>query len=239
MNQALRRQQEALFKNEKLADLGRLAAGVAHELRNPLTVVAARLQLLDMENGRGPVPPENLKRTIGSLGEAAERMRRIMEGLSSYSKPQRPEPTLLNVWELLTTAAQLVAYKARSGNVTVTVQVGLDTLPQVRGDRSQMMQILVNLANNAIEAMASTGGTLVLRVAVRDGVVVEVVDNGPGIPEDRFARIWEAFYTTKDEGTGLGLSIVKALVDEQPGAKIEVESRVGIGTTFRITMPAA
>jgi len=121
----------------------------------------------------------------------------------------------------------------------VTVQVGLDTLPQVRGDRSQMMQILVNLANNAIEAMASTGGTLVLRVAVRDGVVVEVVDNGPGIPEDRFARIWEAFYTTKDEGTGLGLSIVKALVDEQPGAKIEVESRVGIGTTFRITMPAA
>jgi len=207
-----------------------------------LTVIAARLQLLDMENGRGPVPPEHLKRALGNLGEAAERMRRIMEGLSSYSKPQRPEPTLLNVRELLSAVAELVAYKARNGNVTLTLEAQ-EGLPPVCGDRSQMMQILVNLANNAIEAMASAGGALVLGAGLEAGgdkvVVVEIADTGPGIPEDRFAHIWEAFYTTKEEGTGLGLSIVRALVDAQPGAKIEVESRVGVGTTFRLTLPAS
>jgi signal transduction histidine kinase len=104
------------------------------------------------------------------------------------------------------------------------------------------MQVFVNLAMNAIQAMADTGGGRVTLKAyegggIGDTLVAEVTDTGPGIPADALAKIWEPFYTTKAEGTGIGLSIVRSLVEQQPGAAIAVESRPGVGTTFRLTMP--
>jgi len=244
MAESLERQRDALVRSEKMAALGRLAAGVAHELRNPLAVVDGRIQLLKSQVAQGQLPAsDKLSVHVTSLAEAAARMRRIMEGLSTYSKPHKPAPALLNMGELLSATRELVAGQAKKSEVTMSVDVQ-DNLPPVRGDRSQLTQVLVNLAANAIEAMGEEGGQLTLR-AREEGegagrrVRVEVADTGPGIPPEVLPRIWEPFYTTKAEGTGLGLSIVRGLVADQLQATIDVESRPGHGTTFILTAPAA
>jgi signal transduction histidine kinase len=240
-------ERDRLATQERLAALGRLAAGVAHELKNPLSVITGRVALLRGQVETGAVPAsERLVRHLTSLEEAEARMRRIMQGLSTYAKPPKPAPQLLRPADLLGATRELVGYQARKGGVTVGVDIAPD-LPPVLGDRSQLMQVLLNLATNAIEAMEETGGQLVLRARVDDdprenatrSVMVEVTDTGPGIPSDELETIWEPFYTTKPEGTGLGLSIVRSLVAEQPGAGIAVHSEPGQGTTFRLTMPAA
>jgi signal transduction histidine kinase len=243
MAEAIRDHQAARVRSEKLAAIGRLAAGVAHELRNPLTVIDGRLQLLEREVARDAPDPEKLGRHLTALAEASQRMRRIMDGLSSYSKPAKAEPVPLDVRGLLAAARELVGYAARNQGVTVEVDAP-DDLPPILGERSEMMQILVNLAMNAIEAMEG-GGRLRLRARLdpatpggRPIVVLEVEDTGPGIPPEKLATIWEPFYTTKAEGTGLGLSIVRGLVDKQPGATISVRSLPGAGTTFTLRMPA-
>src|SRR3989442_798613 len=183
-----------------------------------------------------------LARSLAQFEEAAERMRRIMEGLSTYSKPAKPDPTPLDLGELLRATSEVLAYEARKHEVSISVQVP-PMLPKVVGDRSALMQVFVNLVTNAVQAMVDTGGGQVtLKAYESDGsgspIVVEVTDTGPGIAPDALAQIWAPFYTTKAEGTGIGLSIVRSLVEQQPGTAITVESRLGVGTTFRLTMPA-
>jgi signal transduction histidine kinase len=167
-------------------------------------------------------------------------MKRIMAGLSNYARPVKGEPMLLDVENVIRSAAELIGYAARNAGVTIEVDIAAGT-PEIRVERSQVTQVLVNLAMNAIEAMAETdGGTLSLRAHAKDGTVtIEVADTGPGIPADRLDTIWQPFYTTKREGTGLGLSIVRGLVEEQEGGQIAVASEPGQGTTFRVTLPAA
>jgi len=237
----VRERTQRLIQAEKMAALGRLAASVAHELRNPLTVIDGRVQLLKMPLAQGQLPAADLlSRYAASLEEAAGRMRSIMEGLSTYSKPRKHEPTPLNMGELLFATQELVAGQAKKSQVTISVDVP-DTLPRIRGDRSQLTQVLVNLATNAIEAMGDTGGQLTLKARAQgegteQRVRVEVSDTGPGIPREVLPKIWEAFYTSKPEGTGLGLSIVRGLIEEQPGASIDVESTPGQGTTFILAL---
>jgi signal transduction histidine kinase len=236
---------EKMHQSEKMAALGRLAAGVAHELRNPLTVIDGRLRLLRMQLERGEgIDSRRLADLLPRFEDASERMKAIIAGMSDYSKPVKAAPTRLDVGELLAGTRELVAYQARKTEVTVNLDVPADR-PSILGDRSEMTQILLNLATNAIEAMAGRGGTLTLRARTQPGqdgaawVVIEVADTGPGISAESLEKIWQAFYTTKAEGTGLGLSIVRGLVEKQPGAEITVESALGVGTTFRVAMPAA
>ena|SRR5256712_1592390 len=229
-----------LVRSEKMAALGRLAAGVAHELRNPLSVIAGRIEILRRQMAPGQAPTfDALTRSLAQFEEAAERMRRIMEGLSTYSKP---DPTPLDLGELLTATSEVLAYEARKHQIAISVHVP-PILPKVVGDPSALMQVFVNLVTNAVQAMVDTGGGQVtLKAYETEGsgapIVAEVTDTGPGIPPDALALIWAPFYTTKAEGTGIGLSIVRSLVEQQPGATITVESRLGVGTTFRLTMPA-
>src|SRR5437667_7046543 len=232
-----------LVRSEKMAALGRLAAGVAHELRNPLTVIAGRIEILKLQMAPGQAPTfDLLTRTLAQFEEAAARMRRIMEGLSTYSKPAKPDPTPLDLGELLRATSEVLAYEARKHEISIVVQVP-PRLQRVVGDRSALMQVFVNLSMNAVQAMVDTGGgQLTLKACETDvsaaSIVAEVTGTGPGIPPDALAQIWAPFYTTKAEGTGIGLSIVRSLVEQQPGATITVESRQGAGTTFRLTMPA-
>src|SRR6267378_2030378 len=231
-----------LVRSERMAALGRLAAGVAHELRNPLSVIAGRIEILKLQMAPGQAPTfDVLARSLAQFEEAAERMRRIMEGLSTYSKPAKPDPTPLDLGELLRATSEVLAYEARKHEVRIVVQVP-PGLPRVVGDRSALMQVFVNLATNAVQAMVDTsGGRLTLKAYETDGrgapIVAEVTDTGPGIPPHALAQIWAPFYTTKAEGTGIGLSIVRSLVEQQSGAAITVDSRLGVGTTFRLTMP--
>ncbi|HSE92338.1 MAG TPA: ATP-binding protein [Methylomirabilota bacterium] len=241
--QQLVRQREALHRNEKLADLGRLAAGVAHELRNPLAVIDTRVQLLERLLARGGEGTESLAHHVGYLEEAAARMKRIVEGLSSYARPSRVEPAVLDVREVLVATRELLRAEARGQGTEIVLEVPERRVP-VLGDRSRLMQILINLGTNALEAMSEHPGRLVLRACLEsaddaDRVVVEVSDTGPGIPPDRLESIWEPFFTTKAEGTGLGLSIVRSLIAEQPGAVLTMQSALDRGTTFRLSLLAA
>lgn len=232
--------------------LGELTAVVAHELKSPLSVITARTKVLRILADR-QVPGAYLSTQLATLEDAATRMIRVVRAMSTYSTPSRPVFARLNVNELLSDTQELVAQQAHDRRVIIELNAP-ESLPPVLADRSRLMQVLLHLVTNAIEAMAGTGGRLTLKAFARDGsngmgghqpavtcrsVRVEISDTGPGIPPEDLSKIWEAFYTTKPEGTGLGLSIVRSLVAEQPGAAIEVESRHGLGTTFILSMPVA
>ncbi|MBI1734983.1 MAG: GAF domain-containing protein [Candidatus Rokubacteria bacterium] len=228
---------EERMAQERLSALGRIAAGVAHELRNPLAVIGGRIELLTRAMREAP-GADHLARHLAPIQEATERMNGIVKGLSTYSKPVRAAPVPLDVVELLSAVHALVMYEAKRSGVRMSVNAPAPLV--VVGDRSEMMQVLLNLATNAIEAMAPGGGELLLRARREEHVIrVDVADTGPGIPPDRLDRIWEPFYTTKPEGTGLGLSLVRGIVEKWPDATIDVASRPGEGTAFTIMLPAA
>jgi signal transduction histidine kinase len=237
-------ERERLVAQDRLAALGRLAAGTAHELRNPLTVIMNRTCLLKEEMLDGQMPaPDDLKSHVASLMDATDRMTGIVEGLLTYARPSKPEPTLLDVVDLLAATWQLVEHETKKHYVDVIIDVA-PGVPRIMGDRSQLMQVLLNLATNAVEAMSDGEGRLTLRVraGTAEGgtlVLVDVIDTGPGISSAILPRIWEPFFTTKSEGTGLGLSIVRGLVAEQPGASIAVVTEADRGTTFTLTFPGA
>lgn len=240
-SEAVRQEREARTTAERLAVLGRLAAGIAHELRNPLSVIVGRLQLLQNQLAAADtVAVDRLARHVPALEEAAERMRRIVDSMSAYARPQPPATADLGIGDMLRHVVDLVAYEARSNGIHLATDCP-DDVPQVQADRTQMIQILLNLVTNAIETIteARREGTVTLGARAQAGqVVIEVADDGLGIPADKLDDIWDPFYTTKADGTGLGLSIVRSLVAEQPGATLTVESVEGQGTTFRLTMPA-
>lgn len=229
----------ALIQEERMAALGRMAAGVAHELRNPLTMLLTRSELLRLKAQANPsLPSEEVARSATALGDIARRMQRIVESLSLYSKPPRAEREPLDAAPLLTAVLEMVQFSARTATVTLRMDASAAAGVRLSGDRSYLLQVLLNLTSNAIEAVPP-GGLVTLSARPGDArdVVLEVADNGPGIPPTVQARIWEPFFTTKPEGTGLGLAIVRSLVREM-GGTIHVDSRGGRGTAFRVTLPA-
>lgn len=243
---ALAAERQRLADQERMAALGRLAAGVAHELNNPLTAIANYVGLVEGEAAEiDRSLASRLLRHTKALDEAVERMRRIVSGLGTYSKPPRTEPQRLNIGELLEATRELVGFSAKTSGVKIVVEAS-PALPVVLGDRSAMMQVLLNLANNGIEAMTG-GGQLTLKAWAEPNrldptsavVKIMVSDTGAGIAPEHLPRIWDAFYTSKAEGTGLGLSIVRGIVTDTPGASIDVESEPGRGTAFTLMLPAA
>ncbi|MBI3637818.1 MAG: HAMP domain-containing histidine kinase [Candidatus Rokubacteria bacterium] len=227
----------ALIQEERLAALGRMAAGVTHELRNPLTVLLARTKLLRMRAETGfSLPAREIIHSVEALDEAAERMKRIVESLSLYSKPPKPERQPLDVAPLLMAIPEILDFSARKGRVTLRVDLPGPGDLRLLGDRSYLLQVLVNLVTNAIEAMGRGGIVTLSAHGTESEVIVEVADTGPGIPHDLQSRIWEPFFTTKAEGTGLGLAIVRSLVSEMNGT-IQLDSTPGMGTRFRLCLP--
>lgn len=234
------REHAALIQEERLGALGQMAAGVIHELKNPLTVFLGRTRLLRLATEQRPfLTAEEVGRAAAGLDEAAERMKRIVEGLSLYSKPPKADAQTLDVAPLLTAISGMLEFAARKGGVTLRVEAPAPGRLNLLGDRSHLLQVLLNLATNAIEAV-NPGGVVTLNARPGEGsaVVLEVTDDGPGIPPEALARIWEPFFTTKAEGTGLGLAIVRSLVKEL-GGTIQVERREERGTLFRMTFPKA
>jgi signal transduction histidine kinase len=240
LQRQLRDSRMQLQRQEKLASLGVLSAGVAHEIRNPLTAVKARLFTLRKAVGQDPSAAED----VAVINEEVDRLERIVRTFLRLARP--PDPVLADVdpLEMLRHVRDLVAPQwAKTG-----VRIELDESPvlRVRADRDQIGQALLNLVQNAAEAMPG-GGVIQLR-ARADGtrqpgsrapaVQLEVSDNGPGITTEVQARLFDPFFTTKSGGTGLGLALT-ARIMEKHGGSIHFDTAPGRGTTFALLLPAA
>jgi two-component system NtrC family sensor kinase len=224
---------QQLGQSEKLASIGRLAAGVAHEVNNPLTGVLTFAHLLRDKHAADEQDRSDLDLVI----RETTRVRDIVRGLLDFAResPSRRQPLDINVAvrQMLTLLRSQKEFKG----VRIVEELA-EPLPKVSGDQNQLQQVLLNLALNACEAM-SNGGTLAIRTKVRDSeVIVEVADTGSGIPEEHLDMIFDPFFTTKPvgKGTGLGLSVSYGIV-QQHGGTIEVVSEEGKGSTFTIVLP--
>jgi signal transduction histidine kinase/ActR/RegA family two-component response regulator len=232
-----KRVQEVLRQSEKLAAMGELLAGVAHELNNPLTVVVGQTVLLDRALAGSP-----LAARVEKISRAAERCTRIVRNFLALAREYPPERQEVPLDRIVREAVELFAYQLRVDNVEVVMNLAGD-LTALWADPHQLHQVVVNLLTNAHHAMREVATpralTLVTRAdPARRRVLLEVSDTGPGIPSEIQRRIFEPFFTTKPpgQGTGLGLSLCQGIV-ENHGGSIRVESRPGHGATFIVELP--
>jgi two-component system NtrC family sensor kinase len=230
-----------IARAEKLAAVGRLAAGVVHEINNPLATIAACSEALQKRIAEGAFndspDAEDLREYLGLIRDEAFRCKTITNGLLNFSRLRTGHRVPVNMAELIKTTARLVTHQQRGENIEIVVEAP-DDLDSVSGDEGQLQQAVVALATNAIDAMPD-GGTLTLRAKqVGRRVLVEVSDTGIGIPPENLTRIFDPFFTTKDvgRGTGLGLAVCYGILSEQ-GGRLDVRSSVGTGTTFTISIP--
>ncbi|MFQ5829001.1 MAG: ATP-binding protein [Candidatus Methylomirabilia bacterium] len=237
VQEELQRQREALVQREKLAAMGQLLAGVAHELNNPLSVVKGQAALLRGEVGNG-----RAAHRVDRIAQAAERCARIVKTFLALVREYPPERRQVELNQVVREAVELLAYQLRVDNVDVTLDLAED-LPDLWADPHQLHQVVVNLVSNAHQAMRQAIPPRQLALTTRSNgargrVHLEVADTGPGISPEIQGRIFDPFFTTKapGEGTGLGLSLCQGIV-EAHGGSITVESQPGHGALFRIQLP--
>jgi signal transduction histidine kinase len=223
-----------LLRSERLAAVGTMAAGLAHEVRNPLNSASLQLTLLERRLARGEGAAEVLPIAATIKGEI-ERLDRLVRDFLAFSQPRPIDVTRVNVETLVSSLVDLITPLAEASGVMLLATVE-PAVPPIAGDAERLRQVLLNLTRNAIEAVQGTAGTLTLRArADGDSVEIDVEDNGPGFPED--LPIFDAFFTTKEQGTGLGLSLVHRIVADHAGS-IRVQSRPG-RTCFTLRLPTA
>jgi signal transduction histidine kinase len=243
----LRRAQDELLRTEKLASMGRLVAGIAHEINNPVNAVINTLGPLD-EALRSMTSAKDGAAVDGAAADAQEMLRVVQRGaartkaivqaLHNYSRGDDETPRELNLARSIDDTLDLLRHRLK--NIRVEKRIAPDA--RVTGFGGQIDQVFMNLITNAAQAIGDRpdGGTIVVSVEPRgDDVEITISDDGPGIPPEVQGRIFDPFFTTKEvgEGSGLGLSIVHGIIDRH-GGRIHVESRVGEGTAFRISLPA-
>lgn len=229
----LKRVQAQFVQSEKLASLGQLAAGAAHEINNPLTAILGYADLLIED----PALAEKQRVTAEKLREQARRTKELVNNLLRFARQVPVEKALLDVNSLVSSALQLRTLDLGARNIRIELERE-PNLPGVRGDPNQLLQVFFNLISNAVEAMAGAGGVLTVRTR-RDhaNVVIEFADTGPGIRDPHL--VFDPFYTTKPvgQGTGLGLSICYGIIEEHGGA-ITCANQPEGGAVFRIVLPA-
>ncbi len=220
---------------EKLSSLGRLAAGVVHELNNPLTsiIVSAESLRSRFALAREVTDPDRDK--IARILDASQRILRFTSDLLAYARPAPAEAAPVEVQDLVATALQFCEHVLRETSAQVELRID-EALPRLWGVRSNLLQILVNLLTNACHAMGKPGRITIEAFRAAEQVALRVRDEGGGIPRDDLHRIFEPFFTTKPGGTGLGLSIVQGIVVQHGGA-LEVESELGRGTSITVRLP--
>jgi PAS domain S-box-containing protein len=227
------RLQEQLIQSEKLAGIGTLASGVAHEINNPLSGIIGMAEIAMEEED-----PSNIKSHLTDIFDCAQRIGEITKGLRSYSRiAKKEEQSLVDINEILENSLKMVRLVIKTTPVEVITK--FQSIEKIGANPGEIQQVFTNLITNAFQAMNGKGGTLVLSTrSSKDSVEVKVTDSGVGIPQKYLNKIFDAFFTTKNpgEGTGLGLNIVYRIVTKYEGT-IDVESKENIGTTFTIKFP--
>ena len=233
---------QAVNRAEKLAAVGRLAAGVVHEINNPLATIAACAEALEqrMEEGAFELSDaaDDLTEYLGLIKSEAFRCKTITTGLLDFSRIRPGDRTPVDLGDIVRSAANLISHQNRGDDISIQTRITPE-LPRVNADGGQIQQAVIALATNAIDAMPN-GGDLEFRVFAKGNrVVIEVEDSGAGIAAENMSRIFEPFFTTKEvgKGTGLGLAVCYGIVSEH-GGRLTVRSNPGKGTTFGIYLPS-
>ncbi len=228
----LRAMQAHLIQSEKLAGVGKLAAGVAHEINNPLTCVLTNSSLLLAD-----LPPDDLRREdLQTIVDETLRCRKIVKGLLDFARQTKPQKQNLDLNKVVEDVLSLVKNQASFQNITIRTEMD-PTLPPVLADADQMRQVVLNIILNAADAMPQSG---VLRIrsyfeSSSKQVILRISDTGPGIPVEIQDKLFEPFFTTKKTGTGLGLAIAYGIMERHKGA-LKVESSPGHGTTIVVIL---
>jgi len=231
--QELQAAQERLLQSEKLASIGQLAAGVAHEINNPMGVI------LGFAQGIVKTLPEDdpLRKPLTTIEKESLRCKRIVQNLLDFARYSEPTPQLTHINELIDTSCDLVKHQISLQNVRLVKGYDL-ALPAIMADPNQLQQVFINIMLNAYQAMPDGGTLHITTKMVGSELQVIFADTGTGIPPENVQNIFDPFFTTKEvgEGTGLGLSVSYGIIKAH-GGDIEVESQVGKGTTFVIKLP--
>ncbi len=249
----LKKLQAQLIQSEKLAAIGELAAGVSHEIANPLNVISGRVKLISMEENLNEETKESLK----IIRMQSEKINQTIDRLTKFARRDEPKQERININKLIDETLPLLEYQIRLENIKI-VKDYTQGLTEISGDRNQLQEVFLNILLNAVQAMPDGGNitikTSLERIAeygIRNGrrktdifkigdevIVIEFIDTGPGIPKEYLDRIFEPFFTTKSQGTGLGLSVSYGIIEAHRGG-IYVKSNVGEGTKFVVRLPKA
>ncbi|TVM17898.1 two-component sensor histidine kinase [Oceanidesulfovibrio indonesiensis] len=235
---------EQVIHASKMASLGEMAAGIAHEINNPVAVMVEEAgwiqDILDDTPEGGSCDTVEIKRSIAQIKTQGNRCKDITQKLLSFARKTEPERCMLDVNSLILETVDLVASKARYANVHIATKLS-PWPPHIQASVTEMQQVLLNLINNSLDAMEETGGDLTIATRKLDKMVeIEIRDTGPGIPEPIISKIFDPFFTTKPvgSGTGLGLAVCYGLIKNM-GGDISVTSSIGQGATFRVHLPQA
>jgi len=246
---SLQEQYAKLQEAERLAVVGELAAGLAHEIKNPMAGIKVSMEVLSQES---PLPPEDKDVLLRVINEI-DRITNLLKGLLNYARPPKPELVRLDVNNLLETTIKSARYSLRSPKVKVKdparqidfiMELSPD-LPHIVADPGHLQQIFLNLILNAVDAITSVPErqgiiTIQTRQSADEFVQIAFVDNGRGIENNALENVFKPFYTTKHLGTGLGLAITKRLIEQHNGGSITVANNPdGDGVTFTLTFPIA
>lgn len=233
---------EQLIKASKLSSIGELAAGVAHEINNPVAIMVEEAgwigDLLEEEDSEAIKNFDEFSQSLKQIKTQGKRCKDITHQLLSFARKTDSDVESLNLNHLIKEIVALSQQRARYRNVKLETELD-DFLPTINASPSEMQQVLLNMINNAFDAINSKGGTVTIKSKVdEDYIIIDVIDTGMGIPEGNIYKLFDPFYTTKPvgKGTGLGLSICYGIVQKK-GGDIQVESRLGKGTTFHILIP--
>jgi two-component system, NtrC family, sensor kinase len=225
--------QQRLMTSEKLASIGLLSAGVAHEINTPLTGISSYIQMLQKK-----LTDTHYAQLLEKVEAQTDRVARIIKNLLAFARnPSDTSFHRVNIKESLEEILSLIDYKLK--NMNIRLELELNPIPPIQAQGERLQQVFINIIINALDAMPQ-GGTLGIRLTgAGDQAVVRISDTGTGIKPEHLAHIFDPFFTTKGigKGTGLGLSISYAIIKEHEG-HIEVESEVGKGSVFIITLPA-
>jgi two-component system NtrC family sensor kinase len=230
-----------LIQSDKMAALGKMAAGIAHEINNPLAVIGEKAgwmrDLLSDENFQQSPNMEEYQRSIDKIEEHVERARKITHNMLGFARRMEPRLDDVDINAIVNQTLELLKNHARINNITLRTDLQSD-LPIIASDQSQLQQVLLNLVNNAIDAIGKDGSIDIVTTTDRKQIEIQIKDSGPGIPEEMQRRIFDPFFTTKapGRGTGLGLSISYGII-EKMGGVLTFTSRKGEGTTFVIRLP--
>jgi two-component system, NtrC family, sensor kinase len=233
-DERLQESAKKITESKKLATLGQLAAGIAHEINNPLGGIVMYSHMLKED-----LVKEQNRENVEKIAHEADRCKTIVKGLLDFARQTKPERTESSINHVMNEVVALLEQQAIFHNIKIVRELS-PSVPLIEVDVGQMQEVLMNLVLNAAQAMDGEG-TLTLKTGLSEDasyVEIEVRDTGPGIPPDKIDKIFEPFYTTKEvgRGTGLGLSIAYGIVERHHGS-ISVESEVGVGTTFLVRLP--